>query len=96
MSPSDHLQPTHDGSIVQLGWNAGPRHARVWGLSKSYVKKIDDAGMIDRDSDAIATITMVWGLIMSHMPHEVLDEVNTHLVDSGMPRMATRNISEGE
>jgi hypothetical protein len=80
---------------VQLGWNAGPMHARVYGLAKSYSKHVDPDTMIDRDSDAIASLTIMWGLIKSLIPEEVVSEVNQCLDNEGMPRMATRNIEPG-
>jgi hypothetical protein len=44
--------------MVQLGWNAGPQHARVWGLTKSFNRKIDMDTMVERDEDAIALMTL--------------------------------------
>jgi hypothetical protein len=89
-------QPNHDGSMVQLGWNAGPRHARVWGLAKSFNRKIDNATMIDRDEDAIALLTLCWSLAKASMPGEVIDVLDDSLKVSGMPRIATRNVPEGK
>ena len=54
--------------MVQLGWNAGPRHARVWGLAKSFNRKIDKATMVKRDEDAIALMTLCWSLAKASMP----------------------------
>jgi len=84
-------QPDHPGSLVQVGWNAGPRHARVFGLAKSYKKKLDSSTMIERDRDAIAVFTIMWGLVNHAVPAEVMSEVNQRLDSGGMPRMATRN-----
>ena len=82
--------------MVQLGWNAGPRHARVWGLAKSFNRKIDKATMIERDEDAIALMTLCWSLAKASMPHEVMDVLEGSLKESGMPRIATRNVPEGK
>ena len=89
-------QPNHDGSMVQLGWNAGPRHARVWGLAKSFNRKIGKATMIERDEDAIALMTLCWSLAKASLPGEVMDILEDSLKDSGMPRIATRNVPEGK
>ncbi|KAJ7702941.1 hypothetical protein B0H16DRAFT_1639021, partial [Mycena metata] len=35
------VRPDAPGKIVQVGFNTGPRHARVFGLAKSYAKQID-------------------------------------------------------
>jgi hypothetical protein len=82
--------------MVQLGWNAGPRHARVWGLAKSFNRKIDKATMVERDEDAIALMTLCWSLAKASMPGEVMDVLEDSLKKSGMPRIATRNIPEGK
>jgi hypothetical protein len=82
--------------MVQIGWNAGPRHARVWGLAKSFNRKIDKATMIGRDEDAIALLTLCWSLAKASMPREVMDTLEDSLKASGMPRIATRNIPEGK
>ncbi|KAF8233988.1 hypothetical protein L208DRAFT_1058591, partial [Tricholoma matsutake] len=90
-----NVRPNHDGSMVQLGWNAGPRHARVWGLAKSFNWKIDKATMVERDEDAIALMTLCWSLAKASMPSEVMDDLEDSLKKSGMPRIATRNVPEG-
>jgi hypothetical protein len=82
--------------MVQVGWNAGPRHARVWGLAKSFNRKIDKATMIGRDEDVIALLTLCWSLAKASMPREVMDTIEDSLKESGMPRIATRNIPEGK
>ena len=82
--------------MVQLGWNAGPRHARVWGLAKSFNRKIDEVTMTERDEDAIALMTLCWSLAKGSMPGEVMDVLEDSLKDSGMPRIATRNVPEGK
>lgn len=82
--------------MVQLGWNAGPRHARVWGLAKSFNRKIDKATMTGRDEDAIALMTLCWSLAKASIPGEVMDVLEDSLKESGMPRIATRNVPEGK
>ena len=80
---------------MQLGWNAGPRHLRVWGLAKSWVKKVDSKTMVERDEDAVALLTVCWSLAKAHFPTEVMDYIEKCLEDSGMPHLATRNVGEG-
>lgn len=47
---------------MQFGWNAGPRHARVFGLAKSFTKDLDDETKISHDTDIIAAMNLVWGV----------------------------------
>ena len=64
-------KPGHPGSLVQLGWNAGPKDARVYGLAKSYARSVDSDTMVDRDSDAIAVLTIMWGLVKGLIPQNM-------------------------
>lgn len=82
--------------MVQLGYNAGPRHARVWGLAKSFQKKMPQDEMARRDRDCVALMSMVWALIRAHMPRESVDAFEKVLDDVGMPRMNTRNLDDDE
>ena len=59
------------------------------------MKKIAPDIMIDRDNDAIAAMTIMWGLVKSLIPSEVISEVSSRLDDAGMPRIATRNVEPG-
>jgi hypothetical protein len=90
------IQPTHPGTLVQVGWNAGPRHARVFGLAKSYTKILDPASMANHDEDAIAAMTLTWGVCKSLLPTEVMDEIERSLEREGLPRIATRNVADSE
>lgn len=82
--------------MAQFGYNAGPRHARVWGLAKSFSKKLPQDVKEQRDRDAVAVLSMVWAMIRTHMPREGVDALEDVLDATGMPRMSTRNIEEGE
>lgn len=90
------VQPTHPGVLVQIGFNAGPRHARVFGLAKSYTVKIDHKSAVSHDEDAIAAMTLAWALSKSLFPTRVLAEIESCLSSADLPRIATRNIEEGE
>jgi hypothetical protein len=81
--------------MAQLGWNTGPRHCRVFGLAKSFSKKIDKNTMIERDQDAIAAVSIFWALVRSLMPTDVISHVDECLTREGLPRLATRNVEEG-
>lgn len=81
--------------MAQIGWNAGPRHATVWGLAKSYTKKLDSTARVEHDKDAISLLTLCWSLSKAYLPAEVILPIETALAVSGMPRIATRNVPEG-
>ncbi|KAJ6467425.1 hypothetical protein C8R45DRAFT_838483, partial [Mycena sanguinolenta] len=83
------------GRMVQIGWNAGPYHARVFGLAKSFNKNLDDESKTEHDHDAIAAVNIVWGAAKTWLPTDVTSNIDDTLAKSGMPRIATRNVSEG-
>ncbi|KAJ7656713.1 hypothetical protein DFH06DRAFT_1198319 [Mycena polygramma] len=91
-----NVRPTHDGTLVQVGWNAGPRHARVFGLAKSYTKHLPAETAVDHDEDAIAAMTLTWSACKAFLPTEVTSEIEKHLETAGLPRMATRQVPPGE
>jgi hypothetical protein len=74
----------------------GARHARVLGWAKSFKKAFDEETMIDCDEDAVGVISIMWSLVQSVMPRDVLDCVDNNLVELGLPRLATRNVEEGK
>ncbi|KAJ7067734.1 hypothetical protein B0H15DRAFT_771638, partial [Mycena belliarum] len=83
------------GKMVQVGFNAGPRHARVWGLAKSYTKNLDDTTKAKHDNDIIAASTAVWAAAKTWLPSNITDKIDHELKAAGMPRIATRNVEEG-
>jgi hypothetical protein len=86
---------THTGQLVQVGLNMGPRHARVLGWAKSYTKKLDSQAMVEHDLDAVGTLSIMWSMVQSTMPNEILGAVNSCLAEVGLPHLATRNVDEG-
>ncbi|KAJ7913416.1 hypothetical protein B0H13DRAFT_1612584, partial [Mycena leptocephala] len=83
------------GRMVQIGWNAGPRHARVFGLAKSFTKNLDEETKTAHDHDAIAATNIVWGAAKTWLPTDVTNGIDVALSETGMPRIATYNVSEG-
>ena len=75
--------------MVQFGWNSGPRHARVFGLAKSFTKDLDDKTMVDHDTDIIAATTVVWGIAKAWLPTDITGTIDTQLAASQMPRIAS-------
>ncbi|KAJ7603371.1 hypothetical protein DFH06DRAFT_1256703 [Mycena polygramma] len=87
-----NVRPTHDSTLVQVGWNAGPRHARVFGLAKSYTKDLPAETAVDQDEDVIAAMMLTWSACKAFLPIEVTGEIEKHLETAGLPRMATRQV----
>ncbi|KAJ7924665.1 hypothetical protein B0H13DRAFT_1601450, partial [Mycena leptocephala] len=85
----------HPGKMVQVGWNAGPRHARIFGLAISYTKKLDKATVVDHDLDTIGTLTLLWSIVKSLLPAETINGVTAAVGEIGLPKLATHNVSEG-
>ena len=84
-----YLQPNDVGTIFQLGLNMGPQNAHVLGLAKSFTKKIDHTTKVEHDQDAVAVISLAWGLMEKLMPQEVINETKQHLRDLGLPVVFT-------
>ena len=74
----------------------GPRHARVLGWAKSFTKALDQETLTSHDEDAVGAISIVWSLIQSVVPRDVLDCVDDNLAWLELPHLATRNIDEGK
>ncbi|KAJ7616489.1 hypothetical protein FB45DRAFT_756952 [Roridomyces roridus] len=85
-------QPRHDGLMVQAGYNAGPRHAHVFGPAKSFKKNLDQTTMIEHDEDVISAMALTWAMFRSFMPSDLVEIVDGHLADAGLPKFGTRNV----
>ena len=81
--------------MVQVGWNAGPRHARFFGLAKSYIRLLDHLTAVEHDEDVIAALTLLWSIAKSLLPIELIDSITNAVGDIGLPKIATRNVPEG-
>ena len=68
---------------------------RVLGWAKSYTKKLDSQVMVEHDLDAVGALSIMWSMVQSTMPSEILDVVNSRLAEVGLPCLATRNVDEG-
>ncbi|KAJ6516895.1 hypothetical protein C8R47DRAFT_1313230 [Mycena vitilis] len=89
------VRPDTPGKMIQLGFNAGPRHAHVFGLAKSFTANLDSMTMADHDEGIIAATTLVWGAAKAWLPTDITSSIDDKLSASGMPRIATRNVAEG-
>jgi hypothetical protein len=81
--------------MVQIGWNTGALHAKVFGLAKSFTKKLDKDMLIDHDEDAVAPLSIFRALVWSLMPLEVVEHVEECPEKEGLPHLATCNVDEG-
>ncbi|KAJ6613652.1 hypothetical protein B0H10DRAFT_2191846 [Mycena sp. CBHHK59/15] len=90
-----NVRPDHLGKMVQVGYNAGPRHAHVFGCPKSYNKNLDEDTKINHDHDVIAAVNIVWAASKAWLPTDITDNIETHLRENDLPRIATRNIPAG-
>lgn len=86
-----NVRPNHPGTMVQLGYNAGPRHCRVFGLVNNFKSaKLALETKAKQDEQAIGALSFFWHLIQSHAPKEVVDSVNSAIEQSGMPEIGSR------
>ncbi|KAJ6451546.1 hypothetical protein C8R45DRAFT_848390, partial [Mycena sanguinolenta] len=83
------------GEMLQLGWNAGPHHARVFGPGKSFRLNLDDITKTEHEHDAVAATNIVWAAGKAWLPTDITTTIENCLLESGMPQMATRHVSEG-
>jgi hypothetical protein len=81
--------------MVQVGWNTGPRHAHVFGLVKSYTKTLDSQTAIDHDQDTITAMTLMWGIAKTFLQTETIAAVTDAVDETGLPKLATRNVAKG-
>ncbi|KAJ7754851.1 hypothetical protein B0H16DRAFT_1542098 [Mycena metata] len=88
------VRPDAPDKMVQVGFNAGSRHARVFGLAKSYTKQLDDTTKVEHDNDIIAATTTVWAAAKTWLPTDITHRIDRELEKHSMPRIATRNVEE--
>ncbi|KAJ7231677.1 hypothetical protein B0H12DRAFT_1262855 [Mycena haematopus] len=81
--------------MVQVGWNAGPWHARIFGLAKSFTKNLAPEAATSRDEDAIAAMTLLWSIAKSVIPIETIQLITDAVGETGLPTIATRNVPGG-
>ena len=51
--------------------------------------------MAEHDLDAVRALSIMWSMVQSAMPGEILDAVDSHLAEAGLPCLATWNVNEG-
>ncbi|EIW73860.1 hypothetical protein CONPUDRAFT_68245, partial [Coniophora puteana RWD-64-598 SS2] len=84
----------HPGHMAQVGFNSGPRNAKVWGRAKSYVKKLPQDIMVLRDEDILAAMSLLWRAACIVMPDDIIGPISSKLAQECLPSMTTRNVTE--
>ncbi|KAI4293839.1 hypothetical protein EV715DRAFT_213942, partial [Schizophyllum commune] len=85
-----------EGRMAQMGINNGPRHAQCVGWAKSYVKTLTIDDMIAHDEDIIGATSLMWAIMRSLLPVEVIREIESGLLQDWVPRIASRNVADGD
>ncbi|TFK16406.1 hypothetical protein FA15DRAFT_607389, partial [Coprinopsis marcescibilis] len=65
----------HPGSMVQVGLNMGPWHARVFGYAASFTRKLTPETMQGEDNNLIGAMSLCWNMFRKFVPLDVTDEV---------------------
>ena len=89
------FQPTHPGSMQQIGYNTGPRHARALGLAKSYSRVLTESQRVAHDQDVIGAASFVWALVKSVAPVETTQPVENEMDKVNIPCLATHDVAPG-
>ncbi|KIJ48817.1 hypothetical protein M422DRAFT_247176 [Sphaerobolus stellatus SS14] len=83
-----NIQPTHPGTMIQAGWNAGPWHVHVWGLVHNLRKKFSQEDKLAKDRKMLGALCAVWNMIQAKAPREPIDDLLEVIDEAGMPNMA--------
>ncbi|KAF7424823.1 hypothetical protein PC9H_010134 [Pleurotus ostreatus] len=89
------VRPYHEGNLTQIGMNLGPRHARVLGWAKSFVKNLSNKDMKIHDTDAIGAVSIFWSILSAYAPTEVTDAMVKYVEEEELPHLATQNVGPG-
>jgi hypothetical protein len=83
--------------MSQLGTNAGPHHAIIYGNAKSICNKesYSDAKVFCKDSNTLGILTFAYNKFLTYTPLEIVKEHQKQLADAGLELMSTDNIPEG-
>ncbi|KAH8102325.1 hypothetical protein BXZ70DRAFT_931468, partial [Cristinia sonorae] len=73
--------PNHIGNMVQIGYNTGPRHAKVTGLAKSFQRTLTPAKMDTSNTEVIGM--------------DVITQITNALDEHDLPCIVTQNIKAG-
>ncbi|KAL4075327.1 hypothetical protein V8B97DRAFT_1883409 [Scleroderma yunnanense] len=71
--------PNHGGTLVQYGWNAGPCHARIFGLECA-----------ECDRKILGVFALSWNLLTAALPKEVIEPTLAAIAAADLPVMASQ------
>ncbi|KAJ7793304.1 hypothetical protein B0H14DRAFT_2623002 [Mycena olivaceomarginata] len=91
-----NVHRNHPGVMTQAGYNAGPCHAQIFGLAKSYNKVLDSARMVQHDKDVISAMSLTWSVCRSFLHTNLISKIDRYLDDARMPTMVTWNVEPGK
>ena len=75
---------------MQYGWNAGPRHARIFGLIKNIKKKLSGEERDKHDQNVLGTFALTWNLLTVALPKEVILPTQIAISEANLPVMASQ------
>ncbi|KAG1759298.1 hypothetical protein EDD22DRAFT_971676 [Suillus occidentalis] len=90
---NDHkgVRPNHGGELIQFGWNAGPCHARVFGLVNNLTsKKLPMTARQEKDSRALGILALSWNFLVASLPAEVSTSCIEAIDGAGLPSMTIK------
>ncbi|KIM53276.1 hypothetical protein SCLCIDRAFT_60034, partial [Scleroderma citrinum Foug A] len=80
----------HAGTLVQYGWNAGPRHACIFGLVRNIKKKLTGEDCEECDKRILGVFALTWNLLTSALPKEVVKLTCDAIAEADLPVMASQ------
>ena len=82
--------------MVQYGWNAGPHHARIFGLVRNIKTKLSGEEREEHDRKILGTFALSWNFLTSALPKEVIEPTHDAIAEAGLPVMASQGNVQGQ
>lgn len=81
----------------QFGYNAGPRHKRVFSHAKSFKSSVDLGNLEGHrlNLECLGAFSLVWNLFVVRMPLEVVNLTTQELELASLPDISTPDIPTG-
>ena len=80
---------------MQYGWNAGFRHAHIFGLVRNIKKKLTGEDHEECDKRILGVFALTWNLLTSALPKEVVKLTCDAIAEADLPVMASQGNVEG-
>jgi hypothetical protein len=75
--------------MIQFGYNAGARHAHVFGFVHNIKCQMPSNECVVKDHQILGILGISWAIFKAVLPHPVYDTCASIYVASGMPSMST-------